>query len=112
MSDPWSLTVAILALLGQAPDFVGKWQSFIKKLRDRGHLPEKDLAESEVTLLEAREDWLTHKVILLDLVVAFSAEHTVNERVLKFCKAQRPRVHEEFREVGERLAELNEKSTP
>ena len=108
MADPWALTVAVLALLGQAPNFIGNWESFIKRLRERRTLSELEVKESEITLLGARADWLTHKTLLLDLVIAFSKEHTMNPQVVEFCKTQRPQIFNEFQEVREKLLKLTD----
>ena len=109
MADPWSLSVAALAFLGQAPGFVESWQKFIKKWRERPGLSKEDVNESEITFLQARADWLLHKIMLLDLILAFSKEHTMSLQVLEFCKSERPRAFEEYKQVKDRLLELANK---
>jgi len=109
MADPWSLSVAALALLGQAPGFVESWQKFIKKWRERSDLPKEEVKESEIAILQSRADWLLHKIMLLDLILAFSKEHTMSSQVLEFCKSERPRVFEEYKQVKDRLLELADK---
>ena len=106
MADPWSLSVAALALLGQAPTFVKNWQKFIKKWRDRTDLPKHEADESEIALLESRADWLLHKIMLLNLVTAFSKEHSMSPQVVEYCKSERPIAYEEYKEVKDRLLEL------
>lgn len=106
MSDPWALSVAILALLGQAPSFIGNWESLLNKIKNRKSLSESEVTESEITLLESRLDWLTYKIMLLDLLVAFSKEHTMNPQVIEFCQKQRPNVYDEFKKVREKLLNL------
>jgi hypothetical protein len=106
MADPWALTIATLAFLGQAPNFLENWEKLMKKLRDHQDLSEPEIKESEVTLLEARADWLAHKVMLLDLVLAFSKEHTMNPKLTEYCELQRPCVFEEFKSVKERISKL------
>ena len=109
MADPWSLSVAALALLGQAPVFVESWQKFIKKWRERSDLPKEEANESEITILQSRSDWLLYKIMLLDLILAFSKEHTMSSQVLEFCKSERPRVFKEYKQVKDRLLELVER---
>lgn len=108
MADPWSLSVAALALLGQAPSFVESWKKFIKKWRERSDLPKQDVDESEITLLQSRADWLLHKIILLDLILAFSKEHSMSPQVVEYCKSERPAVFEEYKDVKDRLLALVE----
>ena len=109
MADPWSLSVAALALLGQAPGFVESWQKFIKKWRQRSDLPKEEVNESEIAILQSRSDWLLYKIILLDLIIAFSKEHRMSSEVLEFCKSERPSVFEEYQQVRNRLIELADK---
>lgn len=108
MTDPWALSVAVLALLGQIPKFVGNWESLIKKIREKRTLSEAEITESELTLLEARLDWLTYKILLSDLVVAFSNDHVMDEKVVEFCKKQRPKAFDEFQTVKEKLIKLTD----
>ena len=108
MADPWSLSVAALALLGQAPSFVETWQKFIKKWRNRSDLPKKEVDESEITLLQSRSDWLLHKIMLLDLVMAFSKEHSMSSQVVEYCKSERPAIFKEYKDVKDRLLALAE----
>lgn len=109
MADPWSLSVAALALLGQAPGFVESWQKFIKKWGERSDLPREDINESEITILQSRSEWLLYKIMLLDLILGFSNEHTMSSQVVEFCKSERPRVFEEYKQVKDRLLELADK---
>jgi hypothetical protein len=106
MADPWSLSIAALALFGQAPHFVENWQKLIRKWRDRSDLPKEDVNESEIAILEGRSDWLLHKIMLLDLILAFSKEHVMSSQVLEFCKSERPRAFDEYKQVKDRLLEL------
>lgn len=109
MVDPWSLSVAALTLLGQAPSFAKGWEKFIKKWRERSDLPKEEVNESEITILQSRSDWLLYKIMLLDLILAFSKEHTMSSQVLEFCKSERPRVFEEYKQIKDRLLELADK---
>ena len=111
MADPWSLSIGALALLvGQTPTFFDTWQKFIEKWRNKSDIPKEDANESEITILMSRSDWLLYKIMLLDLITAFSKEHTMNKGVLDFCKSERPQVFEEYKQVKARLRELAEKS--
>jgi hypothetical protein len=109
MADPWSLSIAALALLGQAPSFVETWQKFIEKWRDKSDLPKKEVDESEISILVSRSDWLLYKIMLLDLILAFSKEHTMSKEVLEFCQSERPQVFEEYKQVKARLRQLADK---
>lgn len=106
MADPWSLSIAALALLGQAPSFYETWEKFIKKWRDKSDIPKEEANESEITILMSRSDWLLYKIMLLDLITAFSNDHIMNKQVLDFCQSERPKVFEEYKRVKERLQEL------
>ena len=109
MADPWSLSIAALALLGQVPSFVDTWQKFIEKWREKSDIPKEEANESEITILMSRSDWLLYKIMLLDLITAFSKEHTMNKQVLDFCRSERPQVFEEYKQVKARLRELADK---
>jgi hypothetical protein len=65
MADPWSLSVAALALLGQTPGFIESWQKLLDKWKKRSELPKVELDESEISLLQSRYDWLLHKLCCL-----------------------------------------------
>ena len=106
MADPWSLSIAALALLGQAPSFFETWEKFIEKWRDKSDIPKEEADESEVTILSSRSDWLLHKIMLLDLITAFSKEHAMSKQILDFCQSERPQVFEEYKQVKARLQEL------
>jgi hypothetical protein len=97
------LTIATIALLGQAPNFLENWEKLIEKLNRHEKLSETEIKESETSLFEARADWLAHKIMLLDLVVAFGKEHTMNPKLIKYCEGERPRVFEEFKCIMERI---------
>ena len=107
MVDPWSITIATLAVLGQAPNFLDNWEKLIKKLYRHEELSEPEIKESEANLLETRVDWLAHKIMLLDLVVAFGKEHTMNSQLITYCESERPRVFEEFKSIMDRIKRLN-----
>jgi hypothetical protein len=109
MADPWSLSVAALALLGQTPGFVESWQKLLDKWKKRSDLSKTDVDESEISILQSRYDWLLHKIMLLDLILEFSKEHTKSAEVIEFCKSEKPVVFEEYKKVRSRLLELVDK---
>ena len=108
MPDPWSVTLAALALLGQAPSFLGNWQKLLSRLRRSTSLSDSEVKESEIELLDVRADWLFHKVVLLDLVMAFSVEHQLPEQIVDYCKSHRPQALGELEVVRKRLNELRQ----
>lgn len=106
MADPWSMTLAALALLGQAPKFITNWKKLIDKIRRSEKISEAERKESELELLEARSDWLFHKIILLELVIGFSVEHTVPEDILRYSRSHKTQVLEELKELEIRIKSI------
>jgi hypothetical protein len=110
MADPWSLSVAAIALLGQVPGYFENWQKFLKKWRENSSFTKEDVDETEISVLQTKSDWLLHKIMLLDLILAFSKEHNMRTEVIDFCKSERPVVFEEYKQIKGRLIEFANKN--
>jgi hypothetical protein len=96
-------TLLLIQTLGEVPNYVGNWKKLLERSKNQEALSEQD----SCGILEARLEWLFHKMMLYDLLLAFSKEHKMNPQLVAVCREQRPLVLEEAQAIQKELNEIN-----
>jgi hypothetical protein len=103
MNDPWVVSIAALALFGSLPGHIKAWRGLLLRKRSEGQaeepITESEFQELRNIFLGAQADWLFHKLILLNLVVAFSREHQIPDRLVEYCQAALNDTRSELEEI-------------
>jgi hypothetical protein len=104
MDDPWAISMSALALLGTLPNYIKNWENLFKKNFDKNLTGKKDFEEFKQIFLNAHADFLFHKIILLNTVIAFSLEHVMNKEFVEYCKKEIGRTKESLDTVRQQLS--------
>jgi len=103
MADPWSITMSAMALLGTLPNYIKNWEDLFNRKAGEDVLKTKDFQEFRKVFLFAQEDFLFHKIISLNTVIALSREHNVNPELLDYCKKEIVRTKENLETIRNTL---------
>jgi hypothetical protein len=97
--------LALLGHVGNIPTYYENWEKLIGKFRKQEELSEAERKETELSFLQARSEWLLHKIMLLDLILAFSREHKYPAPMTEHCEKERPRALDELRGIERQIQE-------
>ncbi len=103
MADPWAITMSALALLGTLPNYFENWENLFKRSVDESTVSKKDFVELRKIFLFAQEDFLFHKIISLNTVIALSIEHRMNAGLVDYCKGEIVRTKESLETISNTL---------